>query len=387
MKLVKKEAEKETVKTHAQKKRLNQQAVPAGNLKPILLGGIGVILTVIICVIIAVEQLYEPTILTINDDKYQLSDVRYYIFTQEYQGYQSENIYQTYMQSSYWDQVTDEETGETNLDKAKAQTLENIIQAEILYKEAVKEGYSITDEDRANAETNLSQMKENLSSQMLRENGFSDSYLKKVLQKVEVVSRFQQDKIDSFDIDDEAIKAGIDYEDYHQYEIGVFKAEKTKTAEDSEAENSEGEAEPLSEEELKEAYDKLAALKDTVASSEELDKVLAEDEKTITYTSQTIQADNTTYGKKNVKKIIKMNNGDVLDIFETDDAYYLVKMINNKATESYDSAVDSAISTEENTKFEEYFEELKKEYTIKENEEEWDALDFGYITMNAYTGQ
>lgn len=382
MKLVKKEAEKETVKVPDKKKRLNQQAVPAGNLKPILLGGIGVILTVIICVIIAVEQLYEPTILTINEDKYQLSDVRYYIFTQEYQGYQYENMYQTYMQSSYWDQVTDEEAGETNLDKAKAQTLGNIIQAEVLYKEAVKNGYTITDEDRTNAETNLSQMKENLSSQMLRENGFSDSYLKKVLQKVEVVSRFQQDKIDSFDIDDEAIKAGIDYEDYHQYEIGVFKAEKTKKAEDSEEE-----AKPLPEEELKAAYDKLAALKDTVASSEELDKVLAEDEETITYTSEKIQADNTTYGKKNVKKIIKMDNGDVLDIFETEEAYYLVKMINNKATESYDNAVDSAISTEENTKFEEYFEDLKKEYTIKENKEEWDALDFGYITMNAYTGQ
>lgn len=387
MKLVKKEAEKEAVKAPAQKKRLNPQAASAWNLKPVLLGGIGVVLTVIICVIIAVEQLYEPTLLTINGDKYQLSDVNYYIFTQEYQGYQYENMYQSYMQSSYWDQVVDEETGETNLDQAKAQTLENIIQAEVLYKEAVKEGYTITDEDRTNAQTNLSQMKENLSSQMLRENGFSDSYLKKVLQKVEVVSRFQQDKIDSFDIDDEAIKAGIDYEDYHQYEIGVFKAEKTKAAEDSGEENSESEAEPLSEEELKAVYDKLAALKDTVASSEELDKVLAEDEKTITYASQTIQADNTTYGKKNVKKIIKMNNGDVLDIFETDDAYYLVKMINNKATESYDSAVDSAISTEENTKFEEYFEELKKEYTIKENEEEWDALDFGYITMNAYTGQ
>lgn len=387
MKLVKKEAEKEAVKAPAQKKRLNPQAASAWNLKPVLLGGIGVVLTVIICVIIAVEQLYEPTLLTINGDKYQLSDVNYYIFTQEYQGYQYENMYQSYMQSSYWDQVVDEETGETNLDQAKAQTLKNIIQAEVLYKEAVKEGYTITDEDRTNAQTNLSQMKENLSSQMLRENGFSDSYLKKVLQKVEVVSRFQQDKIDSFDIDDEAIKAGIDYEDYHQYEIGVFKAEKTKAAEASGEENSEAEAEPLSEEELKAVYDKLAALKDTVASSEELDKVLAEDEKTITYESQTIQADNTTYGKKNVKKIIKMNNGDVLDIFETDEAYYLVKMINNKATESYDSAVDSAISTEENTKFEEYFEELKKEYTIKENEEEWDALDFGYITMNAYTGQ
>lgn len=382
MKLVKKEAEKETVKVPDKKKRLNQQAVSTWNLKPILLGGIGVILTVIICVIIAVEQLYEPTILTINEDKYQLSDVRYYIFTQEYQGYQSENFYQTYMQSSYLDQVTDEETGETNLDKIKAQTLENIIQAEVLYKEAVKEGYSITDEDRTNAETNLSQMKENLSSQMLRENGFSDSYLKKVLQKVEVVSRFQQDKIDSFDIDDEAIKAGIDYEDYHQYEIGVFKAGKTKKAEDSEEE-----AKPLPEEELKAAYDKLAALKDTVASSDELDKVLAEDEETITYTNEKIQADNTTYGKKNVKKIIKMNNGDVLDIFETEDAYYLVKMVDNKATESYDNAVDSAISTEENTKFEEYLEDLKKEYTIKENKEEWDALDFGYITMNVYTGQ
>lgn len=382
MKLAKKETMKESVKKPAEKKRLKQSTAAPLNLRAMILGGIGIILVVVICVGIAVEQLYEPTLLTINGDKYQLSDIRYDIFMQEYQGYQSEYIYQSYMNSSFLDQVVNEETGETNLDQMKAKTLESIIQAEILYKAAVKQGYTVNDEDRKNVETNISDMKENLSSDMLRKNGFSDSYLKKVLQKKEVASRFRQDTIDSFDIDDEAIKDGIDYEDYHQYEIGVFKAEKTKQAEDSESEK-----EPLSEEEQKAAYDKLAALKDTVASSEELDKVLPEGEETITYSSEKIQADNTTYGKKNVKKIIKMENGDMTDIIETDDAYYLIKMINCKATDSYDQAVSSAITTEEDSKFDEYFENLKKEYTIKENKKEWNDLNFGYITMDAYTGQ
>lgn len=378
MKLVKEETTQK--KPAAAKRKLNESAGTAVNIKAAVLITIGVILTIIVCALVAFDQLYQPVLLTINGDKYRLNDVRYYIFSQEYQGFQNESIYQNYMNSSFWDQVVDEETGKTNLDQSKEQTLSNIIRTEVLYKEAVKQGYSINDEDKEEAENNLSSMKENVSSSIIKNNGFSDSYLRKVLQKVALISRFQQDTVDSFDIDDDAIKEGIDYEDYHQYEIGVFSVRKTTIDENNETKE-------LSKKELKEAYDKLEALKDTVKASEELDKVLSEEEETVTYTSEKITEDSTTYGKKNVKKIIKMENGDMMDIIETDDAYYLIKMINNKATESYDSAVSSAISTEENSQFETYYTDLQKEYTIKESEEEWEDLNFGYITMDAYTGQ
>lgn len=68
------------------------------------------------------------------------------------------------------------------------------------------------------------------------------------------------------------------------------------------------------------------------------------------------------------------------------DAYYLIKMINNKATTEYDSQVSSAISQEETTQFEEYMEKLKEGYTVKENKKEWEDVNFGYITMDIYGG-
>jgi len=348
------------------------------NMRAIILGSIGIILTIVVCVLIAVEQLYEPPILTVNGTKYKLSDLRYSIFNSEYQGYQSENFYQSYMGTSYWDQVVDEESGKTNLDQSKEDCLESIIRSEILYQEAVKQGYTVSDEDKTQADTTIESMKEQLDDAILRENGFTNSYLKDKIGKIQMLSRFQQDKIDSFDIDDQAITDGINYEDYHEYELGVFSVSKTTTDAES------GESVDVDKETLKASYDRLVALKDTIVQAEDLSTVLGEDEQDIQYASRTIMADDTTYGKKNVKKIVKMENGTVMDVFETDDAYYLIKMINNAATSSYDTAVSNAISSEETTQFDAYYEELKEAATIEQNTEAWDDLNYGNITFAAY---
>jgi len=363
-------------KVSSEPARLKQNVSTPLNVRAIVLSTIGVILTVVVCVIIAYEQLYEPTLLTVNDTKYHLTDLRYYIFNSEYQGYQMENFYKS-MQSSYWDQVVDEKTGQTNLEKAKEDCLNNIIQSEILYQQALKEGYTVSDEDTKSAQSTISEMKENLDSSILKENGFTSSYLSDKLEALQMVSRFQQDKIDSFDIDDQAIKDGIKYEDYHEYELGVFTVAKTET-------NEDGETVDKDQEKVKKAVSKLEGLKDKIKDAEDLSKILDEKETFITYTSKTIKADDTTYGKKNTKKIIKMKNGDIMDVFETDTAYYLVKMVNNKATASYDSAVQQAITSEETEQFEKYYEKLEKEAKVKENTKEWDKLDYGNITFAAY---
>lgn len=387
MKLAKQETE--TQKKPENKKKLNSSAGSPLNWKVIILGAIGVILTITVCVIIAFEQLYEPTLVKINDDKYQLSDMKYSIFAHEMQGRNNELTYQNYFQTSYLDQIVDEETGETNLDQLKARTMDDFVEMEILYKEAVKQGYSVSDEDKSNVKTTIDALKEQVDPTLLRQNGLTDSYLKKAMQKEQIVSRFQQDTIDGFDIDDDAIKDGIDYEEHHQYELGVFTVNKTKEVEttgDDTSETGEKKTETLSEQELKEAYQSLEALKETVASSKELDSILDEEEKIISYTSDTIKKDSTTYGKKNVKKILQMKDGEVSDILETKDAYYLVKMINNKATTEYDSEVSSAITQEENKQFEDYLEKVKEGYTVKESKGDWEDLNFGYITMDIYGG-
>lgn len=329
MKLAKQETQNNSeVKKADTKKKLNSSAGSAVNWKVIILGAIGIIFTIVVCVIIAFEQLYEPTLVTINDDNYQLSDMKYHIFNNEMMGRNNEMMYQSYVQTSYLDQVTDEETGETNLDQLKTRTMDEFVEEEILYKEAIKQGYSVSDEDKSTVDSAISSLKEQVDSSLLRQSGLTDSYLKKTMRKEQMVSRFRQDTIDGFDIDDDAIKDGIDYEEHHEYEIGVFTVSKKKETESdssdtdsedksSEAEEKEETEEMLSEQELKEAYDRLDAMKDTVASSDELDSLLDEEEKTITYTDDTIKKDSTTYGKKITKKIIQMENGEVSDVLET----------------------------------------------------------------------
>ena len=61
--------------------------------------------------------------------------------------------------------------------------------------------------------------------------------------------------------------------------------------------------------------------------------------------------------------------------------------------ETYNEAVkfgdteseDSAIVTEYLAKFEEYYENLEKEYTIEWNDKVWEDVNFGYVTLDAYS--
>jgi len=62
-----------------------------------------------------------------------------------------------------------------------------------------------------------------------------------------------------------------------------------------------------------------------------------------------------------------MENGEISEIIEEEDAYYFVRMINNNSSERYDSAVDLAVTNAENEAFTEYYNNEilpKHNYTI-----------------------
>ena len=86
----------------------------------------------------------------------------------------------------------------------------------------------------------------------------------------------------------------------------------------------------------------------------------------ITYTTRNLLEKDEDFADEATRDRIKKMNNDQVSFFESDKAFFLVKMINNNDPEAYDNEVKNKISTEENNRYQTYYDEtLKKQYKFK----------------------
>ena len=84
----------------------------------------------------------------------------------------------------------------------------------------------------------------------------------------------------------------------------------------------------------------MQALQEKAKTAEDFTKLLDDNDKTgIQYQTENLikkdLKDSTFLNKKLRKQIMKMDNGQISDIIEGDDGYYLIKMVNNDELGSY----------------------------------------------------
>lgn len=352
------------------KDRLLEQKPITKISKPWLI--LSAVLIVILIIGLLFDEFYESTLMTVDGEKYKMSDLSYYFYTVEYQ-------YDYYDQmfggnGAYWNMSYDEESGATIRDLAKTEAMEVALYTELLYKEATAEGYTLTVEEKETVSTNAANLMGQLSDSIKRKSNFTEKYLTNVLSKSKLVERFRKDKIDALDIDDEAIKAGIKYEDYRQYDIEYLYVSTTTTDED-------GNSVALSDEEKKAAYDKLNSYYESAKTTEDWSKLLPEEEEEVSYRDTNFVESETTYSEDFETMMMAMGNGAISEIYEEEDGYYIVRMVNNNSSESYDTAVKDAITTAENEAFDKVYEQIKEKHEYKMNDRAIKSLKMGSITI------
>lgn len=321
------------------------------------------------------DQLYKRPIVTIDGDKYYLDDLTYYFYTTE----SAYNYMNQLYGGSYWDMTYDYSTGMTVRDYAKLEAVNNIVYNEILYREATANGYTLTEEEEHAINEDIEKVlgEDGLPEKLIKKNGFTSEYLKEVMSKLKIASRYKEDVIDTLDIDDEAIKAGIKYDDYRQYDFEYLYISTEKyNDEDSKSES-------MNDEEKKAAYQKIADMREKALTTEDWSTLIPEDEKELTYRKTNFTAsDETSYPDDFKETVMAMENGAISDILETDYGYYVVRMINNNSSESYDQAVEDAIKKAEEEAFsEEYNNNILSKYNYKLNSRAIQNLRMGRITL------
>ncbi len=333
----------------------------------------GIVVIVLLVAGILIEQLYQPVLLTINGQKYRLRDLSYYIYNTEAQY----DYYNQLLGGTSWDMVMDESKGTTLRDTAKDGAISSAISSEVLYKEAMANNFSLTDDEKKTITSNVQdQLNGQLKESVIRKNNFTKKYLTDVITRITTANSYRDSVIDTLDVDDAKIKDGINYDEYKQYDIEYLYIS-TNTEDD------DGNQVTMSDEDKQKAYDKIKAAYDKAPATKDWSTLVSEDEKELTYTKDgNFTSKSTTFTDEFKNKMKTLDNNAISQIFEDEKGYYVVRMINNNSSESYDNAVKDAITSAENDAFDQYYEdEILKKYTTTTNEKALDKLKMGEITL------
>ncbi len=333
-----------------------------------------VVLVVILIGALLFDQFYEKTIMKIDGENYSMSDVAYYF-------YSVESSYDYYDQmfgggGAYWDMTYDEESGATVRDIAKGEAVDSAIYYEILYSEAVAEGYTLSDDEKTTISNDVKTLLDTkLTSSQITKSKFTEEGLTEVLEKIALVTRYKGDKIDTFEINDAAIKEGINYDEYRQYDVEYLFISTNIT-------DDEGNSVAMTEEEKSAAFDKINSFYETAKTTEDWSKLLPESEEEVTYADTNFLQSGSTFSEDMEAMMMAMENGDISDIYEAEAGYYVVRMKNNDSSESYLAAVESAISQAENEKFTEFYNEITTKHEYSTNDGALKSMTMGSITLD-----
>ncbi len=355
--------------------RLQQgvKGTPTGNVMKAVMA-IGIILVIAVCALVGYDQLKPQLILTVNDEKIYLSDAMYYIYNVEASATMYDGLYQQIYGSSYWDYVDDD--GNTGSELAKTEVMNNLTKDTVIYHMATDAGYTITDEDKANGQQQYTELAGRLSAKQKLETGMSKKELTNVLTRKAMNDRYKTDIIASCNLDYDSIKGEISEKDYRQYDIQYYYVSTVTTDE-------EGNQITVSDEEKAAALEKIQSIADTAKTAEDFTKVVdTETDQSITFNEDASFTEaNGRFGDKMDKKIKAMKNDEISAVLESEDGYYVVKMINNNSTESYDQAVESAVSSAEEEAFQKKYEEQLGNYTVVVNDDVWEMIVLGNYTI------
>jgi foldase protein PrsA len=330
-----------------------------------------IVLIVVLLGAVTFDQLYKKTILTINDEKYTMEDLSYYFYTVESQY----DYYDQMFGGQYWDMAYNTTSNLTMRDVAKQEALENAIFTEVLYKEAIAAGYSLTEEEKETIKKDITTiLEEQLPVEIQEKNNFDEKSLTNIMNKTTLVSRYRQDKIDALDINDEEITSSISRDNYRQYDIEYIFLSTKKT-------DDQGTSTDMSEDEKAVAYSKISGIYAQAEASKDWSTLIPEDETELTYQEDNFIESDNSFSAEMKTMMVAMENGDLSEIYEAENGYYIVRMINNNSSEAYDNAVKQAITDAETEGFNKIYDDILKNYTYKTNESALKSMRMGTITL------
>ena len=331
-----------------------------------------------------VMEQYEDTLaVTIDGKEIMLSDAMYQIFGAEVNGAYYESVYQNYYGVSFWDQEYSDGTGADPVsmrDYMKAQTMDSIIMYEILAMEAEKAGMTLDEDEVSEYRKQIAQLlnqEEESAAEGIEHVGFTEDNLDEEFRILSLAFKYYEYLEEGLSVDEEAIRAGMDFEDYREYLTEyLFLAtsyldENFERVEQTEEEKAAG----------RETMEEALGMADDGMTFDEI--VTAIGGSGLSTGTRNFTRDSVSVDKDYIDAAIVLEVGDHTGVVETDDGYYIIRLTSDDSDTVYETAVEEAVSLAVSEAFYEKYNEIREGYQVVVNSEVWDGLPFGEITLES----
>ena len=296
----------------------------------------------------------ETLVLTVDDSKVYLDEMMYHIMLAEMQG----QLYASFVEGeeNYWDILNDD--GSTIGEASKDLAIQNAIKYELFYQLAIKEGYTLTEEEKEISKSQADNIIKSVEPTQFQSTELTEEKLLQIQEKIAIGIRYYNDYLIKLGVDEEAIKAKIPTADYKQYDIQyIFAGEQQ--------------------------YDDLKSLLEIAKTTEDL-TTLTNDTNLTSGNLSFLEGAGTFGEETNLEDVIKaMAVDEVSDIVETVKGHYIIKLTDNKSTKLYDAAVRKELEKAVTEVFEPAYDALKQDHKIKIVNKVWDPIKMGSTTISS----
>lgn len=334
--------------------------------------GVGIVAFLVIVFIVCYDTFHKDPVLAVGEDNYYLSDtnVMYNVYSQEAAIERTDQFYKQYTNSttSYWDTDGIRE-------QAKQTAMDNTISAELLYREAVAAKKTLSDDDKKSVKEQVEELLDNMPDKILKNTGFTKESLTSYLEKEKLASNFKNEKIEGYGVSEDDVKDSVKEEDYDQRKIQYIIASKVMT-------NDEGDKKNIDEDTAKKYKTQLNTFLEKAKAGKDMSTLVDKEDQEYFYTEDTFILGKGTVPDEVEEACANLKNGEFADgIIETDERYYIIKMVDNDCKDAYNQAIDSAIESEEEGRWATELAELEKKYNVEVLTKGWDRVTLGEVAV------
>jgi len=364
----------------------------------------------------------DKVVVTIGNDKIALKDMKGYLavseISQEIQDYSYSAMYGSQLGAN---QMSTWETDDSKKSFADT-TMDKFVEMYIMNKEAKKEdGYEKKVDEKVNEtfEKNADKLLDKFTDKMKDRTDITKDDIVEYQKLKYIYEDYKKKLLESYKIEKDDVKGDIDYDnEYRQYKTIAYSVPLVNQSSDGMSP-----ATPKSDKEKKEAKETIEKALDMIKdgksqddiTKELKDKGLVANEKNFTqaeaYPDKAKKEDKKDEDKKDddkkdddkkdtekkddskdsqetkVEKYIEkargLKEGEHSDVIEQEDAYYIAVMKDNNSKDAYDTAIENAITTKKDEKYNDKLKDLKKSDDYKVDiSDDWKKVDFGKLVID-----
>ena len=297
----------------------------------------------------------QNTVAEVGDEKVTADVANFFA---RYQQAQFETTYGSYLGDDFCDkEVSDGKTYEQNYKDSIIDTLE-----ELYILDEHKDDYkvSLSDDDTKNIEDAAKKFADSNDSDTKEAVSGDEETVKKVLELLTIQNKMETAmtaEVDTNVSDEEAAQKKMQYV--------LFS---TKTT------DSDGNSTDMSDDEKAEVKKKAEDFQKDAASAEDFSVFATA--AGVSATDLTFDSDTTSPNEDLIKAADKLKEGEVTDVIEADNGYYVAKLVSLLDRDATDTKKESIVSQRKSDEYQSIYKKWKKKTDIKVHKKVWNTISF-----------